>query len=304
MAVSPSHIYISPHLDDAVCSCGGLIYRQTHGGERVQVVTLFTAGIENPDALSPTLRTLHRLWGFLESDPYPARRAEDIAALEILGADYRHIGWPGALYRRSRSGRFLYTGLSYFGSPPYEDLRLLVNIRRLLQDLRQQHPDAVFHIPLGVGGHVDHRLVRRAARDLPGPVHFYEEIPYVLLGKVAPLVMRLLSILSQRSTRLNTMSSGGHVGSLISAIQSRTSLLGGPQLALLANRPSRGRKWQPTLHPIDLQAKFEAVMCYATQIPMLFGTLEQARRALETYATSIRRHDRTPYERQWVLQPR
>ena len=35
------HVYLSPHLDDAVLSCGGLIHRQVVAGQRPLVVTIF-----------------------------------------------------------------------------------------------------------------------------------------------------------------------------------------------------------------------------------------------------------------------
>lgn len=299
-----AHIYISPHLDDVICSCGGLIQEQSKRGERVLVVTLFTAGIEDQEELPPYLRALHRLWGFHNADPFALRRAEDLAALELVGADHLHAGWSGALYRRSHDGRFLYTGLGYFGRPAAEDLHLLAQMRRLLFRLRRENPDAIFYAPLGVGGHVDHRLVFQAARYVPGPLRFYEDIPYVFLGKVSPLVLQVLGIAARLGLRANTVSSLGQTGtSLVSALQSRTSLLSGPQLTLLTNRPPRQNYWRDIVHPIDLQAKFEAMLQYTSQIPMLFGSTQWAWKSLETYALSIQRGGRRPLERQWALQP-
>jgi len=34
-------IYLSPHFDDAVLSCGGLIFDQTCGGTAVEIWTVF-----------------------------------------------------------------------------------------------------------------------------------------------------------------------------------------------------------------------------------------------------------------------
>ena len=298
-----NHIYISPHLDDAVCSCGGLIDQQTRRGERVLVVTLFSAGIENVDELPPYLRALHILWGFTNADPFATRRREDLAALEMIGAAHLHVGWQGALYRRGSDGRLLYTGLGNFGRPAREDQHLLARIRDLLLKLRREHPDATLYVPLGVGGHVDHRLVHRAARDLPGPLYFYEDIPYVFLGKISPFVMAVLTGISRLGLR-ETFSGDARVNGLISAISSRTSLFAGPQLTLFANRAPYPARWQNILHPIDLPAKFEAMLQYASQIPMLFGSPNWAWQSLENYATSIRREARVPLERQWALEPR
>jgi LmbE family N-acetylglucosaminyl deacetylase len=73
-------LVVSPHLDDAVFACGDLI--AAHRGARV--VTLFTAGpAEGDDALRPWDRDC----GFsTTAEVMPARRAEDLAALAVLGA--------------------------------------------------------------------------------------------------------------------------------------------------------------------------------------------------------------------------
>lgn len=298
-----SHLYIAPHLDDAVCSCGGLIREQTAQGERVLVVTLFTAGAQDEDSLPTHLRALHRLWGFQSGDPFASRRAEDRAALALLGADDLHLGWQGALYRQARNGHFLYKGLGLFGTPVREDVRTLARIRRALLNLRAEHPAATFYVPLAVGGHVDHRLAHHAARHVPDPVRYYEDIPYVLLGRVSPMILRLLGL----AARTGLTPGGGGYGragaSLTQRLQGWSGWLGGPQLTLLTNRPPHLYAWQSVLHPIDLRLKFEAILQYASQMPMLFGTSGRAWRALDSYARSLGR-GRTPCERQWLWQPR
>ncbi len=301
-----THVYISPHLDDAVCSCGGLIREQTARGERVLVVTLFTMGAQNEKTLPPYLRALHCLWGFSVEDPFIRRREEDRAALEMLGADYRHLGLQGALYRQAPDGHYLYPGLGFFGRPADEDLPLLAHIRRILLDLRSAYPEATFYAPLAVGGHVDHRLVNQAMLYVPGPTSYYEDIPYVLLGKVSPFVLWTLSLTARLGLRprVLNMGYGGASVSLKLAAQGWSRFLGGPTLTLLFNRPSRLMQWRSVLHPIDLPAKFESMLQYTSQIPMMFGSSGRAWKALESYATSLQRGIRTTCERQWLLEPR
>jgi len=297
------HIYLSPHLDDAVCSCGGLISQQTRRGEKALIVTLFSAGIEDASELPPYLRALHLLWGFASSDPFGIRREEDLAALEMVGAEHRHVGWRGALYRQNEDGRFLYTGLSYFGPAVRDDLRLLVRIRALLMELRQRHPEAIMYAPLGVGGHIDHRLTHQAARLVPGPMRFYEDVPYVFVGKVSPVILGFLTQ-TQRLGLRRDFSGGTRANGLVAAIQSKTSLFGGPQWTLFANRPRHTQQWQDILHPINRDDKFDAILAYASQIPMLCGSSHRAWQSLENYATSIAPPLARPVERQWVLSSR
>ena len=99
-------VYVSPHLDDAVFSCGGLIARQTARGDEVVVVTVF-AGDPPVGELTPFAYELHRRWGG-EGSPMGLRRAEDLVACGRVGASVVHLPLPDAVYRRSNQGEPLY----------------------------------------------------------------------------------------------------------------------------------------------------------------------------------------------------
>jgi LmbE family N-acetylglucosaminyl deacetylase len=91
-------IYLSPHLDDAALSCGGQIYRLAKEGRHVLIVTLM-AGDPPPDGvLSDFARSLHGRWELAESAE-AARRREDEAAGQILGAEILHWPIPDCIYR-------------------------------------------------------------------------------------------------------------------------------------------------------------------------------------------------------------
>jgi LmbE family N-acetylglucosaminyl deacetylase len=47
-------------------------------------------------------------------------------------------------------------------------------------ELASRLPDALFLLPLAVGGHVDHRATHEVAAALIAPVAFYEDLPYAL----------------------------------------------------------------------------------------------------------------------------
>src|SRR5689334_12434287 len=83
-SATPTHVYLSPHLDDAALSCGGMIHQQTQAGERVVVVTL-CAGGPPAGALSDFAQSLHTRWQ-TPVEAVAVRRAEDLAALKVLGA--------------------------------------------------------------------------------------------------------------------------------------------------------------------------------------------------------------------------
>lgn len=170
-----AHTYISPHLDDAVLSCGGRIWQQVRAGERVLIVTVF-AGAPAPDTpLSPFARELHARWGL--ADPVAARREEDAAALALLGAEWAYWSYVDCIYRRAAAGCFICDSEEalFGGVHPAEDA-LIAELADRLRALAQEQGSAIY-APLAVGRHVDHQVVRRAAEGLKGVV-YYEDYPY------------------------------------------------------------------------------------------------------------------------------
>ncbi len=173
-------IYLSPHLDDAALSCGGLIHQQAQQSMRPLVITCF-AGTPDYDALSPFAAEQHCAWGQAD-DPIEQRRREDVGALTHLGCEYEHWAYLDCIYRRdSKSGEFLYTSeAAIFGELRSKDQGL---IDQLIARLSTSFPAAGVRLysPLAAGHHVDHQLVLRAAVQLQHrgySVRYYEDYPY------------------------------------------------------------------------------------------------------------------------------
>ncbi len=178
---SRTYIYLSPHLDDAVLSCGGTIYTQAAAGGHVAVATFFTASPADETA-TPFSRELKLRWGNV-TDSVAMRRAEDLAAVAGLGADAVHLDFLDCIYRQNPA-----TGAPYYvtrddifgdvhpaeaGWPP-----LGLAALRAAVDLV---PEAVIYAPLTVGHHVDHILVQQVARTLQSAgydVRYYTDYPY------------------------------------------------------------------------------------------------------------------------------
>jgi LmbE family N-acetylglucosaminyl deacetylase len=180
-------IVLSPHLDDAALSCGGQIAMRTGAGERVLVVTIM-AGSPPSSAQSEYIAGLHTRWE-LEGDAAAQRRAEDIAACRILGADFLHLDVPDCIYRfHPQTGLPLYiSDDDIFGDVHPAELRLLDD---LVDRFRRFPPAAQVYAPLTVGHHVDHHLVRHvAARVWPETLLYYEDYPYAQqAGKLAAVI--------------------------------------------------------------------------------------------------------------------
>ncbi len=140
---------------------------------RVQVVTVFAGGPGGK--LSPFAHSLHQRWG-LGTDAPSARREEDRAALALVGAEPVHWDLPDCVYRSVADGAFLYPDEGALWGPLHPaDRPLLEELSRRIGTLPA---DAALCVPLGAGGHVDHRLVRQAAERTGRPLLYYEEYPY------------------------------------------------------------------------------------------------------------------------------
>lgn len=168
-------IYISPHLDDAVLSAGGLIHEQTRAGARVEIWTIL-CGFPPGEELSPYAQLLHYGWGIPSvKDLIRARREEDQQACQIVGATPVYFDYLDCIYRRAKNGAWLY---GYIFLSPHEDeadfpARIAESISARLQ------PTDQLVCQLGLGSHVDHVLVRRAVELLQRPVLYYADVPYL-----------------------------------------------------------------------------------------------------------------------------
>jgi len=163
-------VVVSPHLDDAVLSLGGLIGREAAAGKRVEVWSCFTAG-PALDSIPPA----QRVFG-----DYSVRRAEDERALAVLGAGHPWLDRPERIWRAPPLARTLHV----FHTPPkMDDFSELRTIRAAIGELIESR--AQIYAPLAVGHHVDHVEVALAAlrellvRGAFDRVRFYED-PYAL----------------------------------------------------------------------------------------------------------------------------
>jgi LmbE family N-acetylglucosaminyl deacetylase len=154
------HLFLSPHFDDAIGSCGGIIGRLVNLGHPVRVLTAF-GGVEC-EPFSMPARVLHREWKLKR--PVSHRRLEDAAACGLLGCESSFLEFPDAIYRQGGDGRHLYpTFESLRGSVAREDRALPERLASRLGDYLSGK-DAVVYCPMAIGGHVDHVLARDCGR--------------------------------------------------------------------------------------------------------------------------------------------
>lgn len=171
-------LIISPHLDDAVLSCGDLIAKLIEEGKRVDVLTIFSGLIEK-ESLSPAALKFHSNC-FLDEKAMTHRKKEDKKAHKLLKCNSLYLNMPECLYRSDSNGH-LYPDLNNIY---YLDDRDNITIYELSKKLlKYVNNYEVILCPLGLGSHADHLVTNYAINSIKekttGKLYFYEDVAYV-----------------------------------------------------------------------------------------------------------------------------
>ena len=179
LETSGACIFLSPHYDDVVLSCGGTVAQVAQWGREPLMLTIF-AGETFDELLTDFAVWKHRRWGLENTELVRSRRqSEDLRAAAILGCQTRWLGFPDAIYRGER----YMADEQLFGAVRSEEARIATLIAHEVRLLPQWSDDATVYVPLGVGGHVDHQLTFMAGQLLAAEgarVWAYEDCPYAM----------------------------------------------------------------------------------------------------------------------------
>jgi LmbE family N-acetylglucosaminyl deacetylase len=255
------HLYLSPHPDDVVLSCGGAIWQQIQRGESVAVVTVFADSPSPSLPLSDFAQLLHDRWQASAAlgdfaDPPAVRRAEDVRAFEVLDPRIVLAQFPltDCIYR----------------TRPYLDIPLYASEAAIFGELRSADPareklaiipppeeSTIVYSPLAIGNHVDHQLVRSVVEGWgidAGRVRFYEDYPHVVIRSnlekivgqhdgwvsvVTPLeeaaLQAKINAAAQHHSQISTF--WNSVEAMDKALRSYAVEVGGERLWIRAGRP-------------------------------------------------------------------
>ena len=235
------HLFLSPHFDDAVLSCGGTIALLRDLNREVVIVTVFAGDAPRGKQSAFGERHFH-LWG-VEKNALAVRQSEDEAVQRVLNVRAWYGQYPDAPFRQHpQEKRWLYTSdWALFRSPdPSEGdvpRRIAGEVSTLLDGRTR------VYVPLGLGNHVDHVLLSVAGYILAHSgvdVVWYEDYPY-----------------AERDARVQKL---------------------------------KERGWWPALVPLTaahVEAKIQAILCYQSQIPSLFGDERHLRRRVVDYMFTV-----------------
>lgn len=191
-----TYIFFSPHLDDAVLSCGLLLKRLKTMRKNIFVYSIFTRASNEPFTeqavrfmASCSYKSAHQL--------FRDRKKEDVLATAYFGAGNKHLNFIDAAWRKTnfynkhlRFAKLLefiphlthvYPNATtqFSGNPsPLDDLLQIKLTQKLSKEVQRANRKTLLLAPLGVGGHVDHVITRLCVENLDKPILFWQDAPY------------------------------------------------------------------------------------------------------------------------------
>ena len=260
-------MFLSPHMDDVVLSCGGTIHCLNRLKVPIEIVTVFAGGPTGD--LSPFAKWIHSAWGL----PYNAvvyRREEDRQAIASLGGRAMYLPFQDSIYRRHpQSQQLLYTSKAHIFSGDWgQESGLLSALVKELQCQLMERGWELLFAPLGVGQHVDHMLVREAVEGAfpeSESIVFYEDFPYVqksgaldvaLARLNLPCIHHLVVALTEEDVQAKeeavclyvsqSKEVAGKIGISINEIREYAALVVGTEAVLFGER-----YWSPRMAALD-----------------------------------------------------
>jgi LmbE family N-acetylglucosaminyl deacetylase len=193
-----STYFISPHLDDAALSVGGLMQELVKVKVDVTVINIFTQAHNQGQTLSAQ-KTLRDAKQATAVDLFNARVQEDAIALKSIGVKVINLKYTDALWRTYEPDNVGHKIISQVipefrhiypiyrlnietGNISAKDNLLMSNITADLNKIIAKKPKMAVFCPLGVGKHVDHCLVRRAVEKFIQPLYWQDQ-PYAYRQK-------------------------------------------------------------------------------------------------------------------------
>jgi LmbE family N-acetylglucosaminyl deacetylase len=173
-------VFLSPHFDDVVLSAGGMVRELTNRGDQVEIWTICAGDPPFGKPLSDYARMLHIFFELGEDDVPFARSQEDAAGCQVLGAKYRRYTVPDCIYRsyNGTDDPLIKVPDDIKGELEPAESYLIPPVTDFLR--KNITPGSQVVIPLTVGHHRDHVLVRKAAERLGIPLWHYVDYPYIV----------------------------------------------------------------------------------------------------------------------------
>jgi LmbE family N-acetylglucosaminyl deacetylase len=173
------HLFVSPHYDDTVYSCGATMHTLAQSGAEVLNLTVMAGIPQPPFPDTPVLKDNLTRWQAGEH-PMQTRRSEDQNAAAILGADTLYMPCLDCLYRtHPQTNEALYPTEESLWQAAHSADPVPAQIAAFPLNLAGFRR---VYAPLSAGNHIDHQILREQARAWQKAgvaVWWYADYPYM-----------------------------------------------------------------------------------------------------------------------------
>lgn len=295
-------IFISPHLDDAVFSCGGRIQHELKKGP-VLVINFFTDYPENIKQMGVSLGK--------------ERLSEEKNAATFLGYESKNLMELDAVLRNPHYKKItnLFKNITVEESAYVESLR-----NKIFLALNELSFETIY-VPLAVGWHVDHQILFQVFLPWLGKknIKFYEDAPYCFvkdltrlrlnqLGEKNMIQFNVKELQELESAALNSFKKMGLFMARPFYLRYFVSLIGVFVLRKIIRFQNNQKLNLPALRADilelsenELQVKINAIKCYASQFKVFFKSEENYRTDYQSYLKQNQMANLKPFERYWVI---
>lgn len=150
-------LFISPHHDDMIYSCGGVVKKLLHNNINILNINIFS------------LSDWSTIEGISKEKISLIRKSEEQKIAREWGFDTIDLDFPDSSKR----------GLNVVEELSSEiDISLLLSIRNRLFEMITDVPYDVVFLPRAIGNHIDHLYAFNLSTYFSSPIVFYEDLPY------------------------------------------------------------------------------------------------------------------------------
>jgi len=171
------HIFLSPHLDDAILSAGNYICTLCAQKKHILIVTIFSSFRSRFPSFDAWKNIVHA--GCMTPTQFEKKRKkEDSQAMDLLGVPFHHMDYIDGGFRKNEKGKHLYPSFAdvFRGDISPEDKALIPKIQASLSSIIR--PSDTLYAPLAFGNHIDHIITRQIVSTFPNTTYFWLDQPY------------------------------------------------------------------------------------------------------------------------------
>jgi len=190
-------LFFSPHIDDAIFSCGGLILKLLKQKRRIAIINIFTKANDHKSKTDSIKQELKKNNFKSAKKLYSSRKKSEREIARKINVDVFFLDFEDGLFRKNIDG-FLY--------PSYKNLfsgKINKNEKDIIEKIKNKispftnncKKETAIYAPIGIGKHIDHIITKKVIKQINKNLNIFlwEDIPYSnnICQKKQPLELNL-----------------------------------------------------------------------------------------------------------------